>query len=1136
MNFIYLWRIMRLIVLFLITSFMHLNAASLAQTVTLKAVNLPLKEVLKTIRQQTDYTVFGSGALLSDANPVNVDVKNMPIMKFLDIIFEDQPITASVQERTIVLKPKLILNKILIANDEDLQKGVSGTVSNEKGEPLTGATVYVLDAKGKRTGTQVKTDGSGKYNLLLPANAVSLEITFLGYTTQKVNANLGVQKISLLPATTQMDDVVVTGYNTIKKESFTGNSIRVTQEELLRVGNRNVVDVLQVFDPSFRLEVNNIMGSDPNTLPEFYIRGRSGIGVKSLDAVDVSEAALTNNPNLPIFIMDGYEVTAERVYDYDITRIKSITILKDAAATAVYGSRSANGVVVIETIAPEPGKLRLDYNMVSQLALADLSDYNLMNAEEKVQAEILAGYFDITPDMSFATKGAVMRELLLKQNQLTKGVNTDWIAQPVQNQFNHKHTLNIDGGSENLRFNFLLKYDKQNGVMKGSSRDRKGGGLGIDYRQNKFQIRNDFSYDIVDAKDSPWGNFADYTTKSPYEEIYGADGFPVKNTPTWYTGDGLLMNRYNPVYEVYNTHSYSTNGYNSVANNTAIIWNFLPNLQLKADLALTRQDSKSDVFIDPASGKYLITSATDFTNIGELTRRKVENVGFNTNVFLRYENKIGANNFNFSGGFNARENKSRSSAELYSGFPSGEQNSPNFANKIIRKPSYNDNHTRLIGSFVALNYSWNDIYLMDISGRLDGSSEFGSDNRVAPFWSFGAGVNVHNYAWFGQENPINRLRITGTTGELGKTNFPPYAAKGMYLFQQNWYATGNGALLVGMESPTLTWEKTKTYDLILDMGLWKDLLTVNFNLYNKLTNNLVNDVDIPLSSGFSSYKDNVGKVQNKGYEIFLRANLIRRRDFNLSLYGNFASNKNELLALSNSLKKYNDLVNAQYDNFAGTRPTSGHYLEQYSTPHTKYVEGGSMTSIFAMKSLGINPMDGKEIYVRPDGSITYDWLAGDQTIVGDTSPKGQGAFGLNLGYKGFTVFASFLYQYGAQEYNKTLVTKVENVIVHNNNGDRRILLDRWQQIGDITQLKDIADRAFTTRPTSRFVQDNDFVKFNSFSIGYDVSQSLLQRYNITRLRLQLSSNSLGTWSTMRQERGTSYPFARNYDMALKVVF
>lgn len=334
----------------------------------------------------------------------------------------------------------------------------------------------------------------------------------------------------------------------------------------------------------------------------------------------------------------------------------------------------------------------------------------------------------------------------------------------------------------------------------------------------------------------------------------------------------------------------------------------------------------------------------------------------------------------------------------------------------------------------------------------------------------------------------------------------------------------------------MTWEKTKTYDLIIDLGFLKDAVNVNVNFYNKITNNLVNDVDIPLSSGFSSYKDNIGKVQNKGIEIFLRANIIQKKDFLFAIYGNLAKNKNELLELSNSLKRYNDLVNAQYDGFTGTAPTNGAYLQKYSTPHTKYIEGGSLTSIFGMKSLGINPMDGKEIFLRPDGTITYDWLASDQVIIGDTSPKGQGAFGINLNYKGFSFFASLLYQYGAQQYNQTLVTKVENIDLYNRNADKRVLLDRWVNIGDVTALKDIAERGYSTRPTSRFVQNNNFIKMNSLSLGYDVPTTWLKNYKISRLRAQLSSNNVALWSTILQERGTSYPFARNYDLSLKVVF
>src|SRR5690606_12654329 len=216
---------------------------------------------------------------------------------------------------------------------------------------------------------------------------------------------------------------------------------------------------LQVFDPSLRMEVNNIMGSDPNTLPEFYIRGRSGIGVKELDNIDISEAALTNNPNLPVFIMDGYETTVEKVYDFDPMRIKSVTILKDAAATAIYGSRAANGVIVIETIPPQPGKLRVNYNAVTSLTAPDISDYNLMDAAEKLETERLAGFFDVPPKSTGGS--AALREYIEKQNQIARGVNTDWLALPLQNEFNQKHTLAIEGGGEELRFGAALRYDNQ---------------------------------------------------------------------------------------------------------------------------------------------------------------------------------------------------------------------------------------------------------------------------------------------------------------------------------------------------------------------------------------------------------------------------------------------------------------------------------------------------------------------------------------------------------------------------------------------------------------------------------------------------------------------------------------------------
>ena len=202
-------------------------------------------------------------------------------------------------------------------------------------------------------------------------------------------------KVILKESQIAIEDVIVTGYSNIRKSSFTGSSTQVKREDLLKVSPGNVIDALQVFDPSLRMIKNNLMGSDPNTLPEFYIRGRSGLaGVKQLDQLetsDVSQYALTNNPNTPVFIMDGYEVSMEKVYDLDPNRIESINILKDAAATAIYGSRASNGVIVIETVAPKPGELRISYNFTGSITAPDLSGYNLMNAKQKLESEVAAG-------------------------------------------------------------------------------------------------------------------------------------------------------------------------------------------------------------------------------------------------------------------------------------------------------------------------------------------------------------------------------------------------------------------------------------------------------------------------------------------------------------------------------------------------------------------------------------------------------------------------------------------------------------------------------------------------------------------------------------------------------------------------
>lgn len=291
----------------------------------------------------------------------------------------------------------------------------------------------------------------------------------------------------------------------VRKTSFTGNSVTVTKDELMSVSKSNVIKALQTFDPSFRIQTNNDWGSDPNALPEMYVRGRSGIsGVKELDRDPLTKSALKDNPNLPTFIMDGFQISVEQLYDMDPNRIESITILKDAAATALYGSRAANGVVVITTVAPQMGKLNVSYNFTGDVTVPDLSDYNLMNAREKLETEVAAGVFE---DLAKDNPLGAEQQYYAKLASITRGVDTYWLSKPLQTSFNHKHSLSIDGGSDNFRFGIQLSYNNEDGVMKESFRNRVGAGVYLDYRIGSFQLKNMVTYTNTRSQESPYGAF-----------------------------------------------------------------------------------------------------------------------------------------------------------------------------------------------------------------------------------------------------------------------------------------------------------------------------------------------------------------------------------------------------------------------------------------------------------------------------------------------------------------------------------------------------------------------------------------------------------------------------------------------------
>ncbi len=1105
-------RKMKLLACLILAGFCTCHAALNAQNykIDLSVTNTSLTAVFRQIEQLTDYMFVYKSADIQPFQSITIDCRQTEVSRILDDCLAGTGLSYSFKDNLIVIQSHAPVHE---------ERKVKGKVIDMKKQPLPGVTVLL---KGTNLGTATNADGIFTLTLTSLENVV-LVFSCIGMETKEIEldgkGNEEELVVTLPELIESLDDVVVTGYLNVRKESYTGTAVRINGKDLLKVANRNIISAIQVFDPSFRVMEYNEKGSDPNAVPEFYIRGHSGIS--NLDIEEISEARIKNNSNLPIFILDGLEVSVEKIYDMDPQRIHSITILKDAAATAIYGSQASNGVVVVETVSPKAGKFNVSYNLTGTLTTPDITSYDYFNASEKLEVEKKAGYYDI---YGYGVR-AVYKELNKKQMAIKKGVDTDWLALPLRVGYNHKHSVAIDGGNDNIRYGVNLFYDQQKGVMKKDLRERVGTELRIDYRLSNLNIINRISYNRVFSKNSPYGSYASFVKQLPYNELYDEFGNYLYTFTSWHDGVPIV----NPMYEGSVTKNYDKTVTEDFANNLLVDFYFNEHLAIKAQFGIARQISSRKNFVDPASGKFASTTYQDALK-GSLSTLDRKSFNWTTNLLLRYNRSIALNYINASLGLNVSEQKKSSLGVNYRGFPSGNLSSVMYAQEVIGKPLESDNHTRLVGVFARLNYSYDDIYLLDASLRLDGSSEFGTDQRFAPFWSTGIGINFHNYSFLKDNRILNQLKLTATYGQTGKLNFPPYAAKDIYeVFSDKWYATGMGVKLMALGNSGLKWEKKNSYDLKLELGIFDGLFYAQLAYYNAKTTDMITSIAIPSSFGFVSYYDNLGEVENIGYELNLRSVLLRKNDWYLSLYGNMAHNKNKILKIANSLKRYNEQVDEYYKDYSA-------YKEKYAKSFTKYVEGGSTTSIFGMKSLGIDPTSGYEVFVRKDGTITYEWEPNEQQILGNSLPKLQGAFGVNLQWRNWTLFASFLYEWGGQIYNSTLPIHVESVDLYNYNADRRVLSDRWQEVGDITPLKHIADRRSYSRPTSRFVQDNNVLRLNSLSLSWAVSDGFVKRWRLNQLKLQLSMNDVAHWSTVKQERGIDYPFARSFDFSLGLSF
>ena len=1081
---------------FLLISVLPGNASVFAQQekLALSSTQLTVREIFDAISSQLRYDVFYNGEQLDLNRKVKFAQQVLNLEQVLDAVANNR-FKYTLEDRTIILTP---LTTPQTVNSVTL----TGQVTDQSNTPLPGVTVLV---KGTKLGTSTDPEGNFKLSLSQQENTI-LIFSFIGMESQEVPVGDPKKPIKVILKETaeNLKEVVVTGIFTRKKESFTGSASTYTASELKTAGTQNILQSLKTLDPSFAILDNTLYGSDPNRLPNMEIRGKSSM----LGMRDELEA----DPNQPLFILDGFESSLSVINDMDINRIASITILKDAASTAIYGSKAANGVVVVETVKPQAGKLMVSYNGNANISMPDLSSYNLMNAKEKLAFEKLAGKY--TPASWSATSEFELQKLYnQKLAEIESGIDTYWLTEPLRVGVNQKHSLYIEGGEGSFLFGIGAGYNGISGVMEKSNREVISGNIDLIYRIKKFQFSNKFSMTNTKIK-NPIVDFSEYAAANPYYKKRDEEG----NIGKWLENNDYTKAA-NPLWNA-SQNSRDEGKQLALSNYFVAEYTPLEALKVRARFGISYGNDDTEKFISRNDTRF---DTYEILKKGTFNTTNTRSNQYEGELSVTFAKLIGRHRLNAVLGGNLNSNKTLTQGYSAQGFPEGDFVYPSFSNGYPEggSPTYYENTSRSMNGYFNLGYSFDDRYLMDFSLRENGSSVFGASKRYIGTWSVGLGWNLHKERFIADHLTwIDFLKLRASIGNPGNQNFSSSKTLTTFNFQlasMNYF--GMGAVLNQLGNPDLDWQITLDKNIGIDMTLIDKRLNITADYYHKVTDPLLINISMPLSSGTSSYLTNMGKQISQGLTLSASYYIIQKLDqrFSWLVRGNLRTQKTKLDKIGNKLDELN-------------KSGQGHNT-------VRYYNGADPDDIWAVKSAGIDPSTGRELFYDKEGNYTYDFSYDNEVICGNTRPKIEGVIGTSLNYKGFSVSMNFRYQTGASVFNEALFNKVENISVSglNKNQDKRALYERWQNPGDKVRFKDIANAA-STPMSSRFIQKEDVLSMESVYVGYEFYEGWIKKIGLSNLKIQASMRDVFRASTIKSERGTLYPFARSLELGLSFNF
>lgn len=1067
------------------------------QKVNIHVENGEIQNVFRQIKEQTGLNFIYDEDQVSTLSPVTLSMRDATVESVLKRLFDNTPFEYSYEKLSIVVKKR---RTQLTTPTDEIQ--ITGVVIDKNEEAIPGVSVII---KGTTLGTA--TDINGKFVIRIPSrDNVVLQFSCIGMQKKEIAIKDDKELIVIMEESSEViQEVVVTGIYSRNKESFTGSFSSYSKEDLKMVGTQNIIQSLRSLDPSMLVIESKQWGSDPNRMPDIEIRGKTSIvGLKT---------EFENDPNQPLFILDGVETTLETIVNLSMDRVASVTILKDAASTAIYGSKAANGVIVVETIQPRSGQLRLSYNGNYKIQFADLSDYNLMNSAEKLEFERLSGRYD---DFSSYSNNVVLQKLYNERlAEVIRGVDTYWMSEPLRTVLNHSHNIYIDGGDNAMRYGLGIGYNNSNGVMKGSDRNVISANIDLTYRKKSLLFSNKFSLDVTHTERESVA-FSKFAQANPYFRKKLENGY----IPLWLEDSGTQQNSEhikNPLYEwtIKNTNIGNTI---QLRDNFSIEWRIFTALRATARLGLTKSVGRTEQFKSPKHPDFL---ETEKLKQGSFSASSSESFSYNGDLNLAF-GKIFAekHQVNFVGGWSFNEHKKKSDGYRVVGFNDDLHQNPAFSTGFSdgQKPNYSLSKSRSTSFFLNANYSFMNRYLMDFNFRTDGTSKFGANKRFSSTWAVGLAWNLHNEEFMRELGIFTNFKIRASIGNPGNQNFDAYQAMKIYRYNveyQNMF--GSSAIIDQFGNANLDWQRTLDKNIGVDLSILNNRVRLTLDYYYKDTDPLLISIPMPPSVGTSSINANAGRQISSGWNGSLFYTILRKQDMNWSIHLNFRTSKSEYRDIDNKLQELNELGSAQN--------------------LVRYYEGASPDDMWAVPSLGIDPATGREMFRKKDGTQTFVYSTDDEIVVGSSRPDVEGVIGSTFYYKGLSVSMSLRYRLGGQVMASALYSKVENIgrqqIYYNQ--DRRALHDRWQKPGDKAKFKSIKETS-STPMSSRFVRTENTLAGESISIGYESNAKWVRYIGAEGITFRAYMNDIFRLSSFKEERGIDYPFARTISFSLNLRF